>query len=167
MSAGIPAQGSAASALPSFLPSVTFGSREDVAESCNSRSKHTAALKHQSKSFLVQTHGFIHPVIFFIKCLLAFMEQLSAPGKVSVSGREAGLVTGVGDSYGKWAVWTFIPGSALAPVLQISVKSCRNEVQGLSLHVYVAQSVVAPPEHGCSKKCQSCLQLFLAGEQFG
>lgn len=73
------------------------------------------------------------------------MEQLSAPGEKSVSGREAGLVTGVGDSYGKWAIWILF----LIPVLQ----SCKNEVQGLSLHVYVAHSVVAPPEYpGHSKK---------------
>lgn len=61
LSAGIPAQGSAASAVASFLPSVTFGGREDVAESCNSRSKHTAALKIRAKAFLYK-----HMVLFIL-----------------------------------------------------------------------------------------------------
>ena len=75
----------------------------------------------------------------------------------SLIGREAGLVTGVGHSNGRWVIWTFIPGSALALVLQIlrnEVKTLRNEVQGLLLHVYAARSVVAPPEHlWHSKEC--------------
>lgn len=33
------------------------------------------------------------------------------------------------------------------PVFQISVKTVRNEGQGLLLHVYGAHSVVAPAEH--------------------
>lgn len=32
-------------------------------------------------------------------------------------------------------------------VLQISVKTVRNEGQGLLLHIYGAHSVVAPAEH--------------------
>lgn len=45
----------------SFLPSVTYGRREDVAESCNSRSKHTAALKIRAKAFLYK-----HMVLFIL-----------------------------------------------------------------------------------------------------
>lgn len=56
-----PAQGSAASAAASFSPSVTFGRREDVAESCISRSKHTAALKIRAKAFLYK-----HMVLFIL-----------------------------------------------------------------------------------------------------
>lgn len=45
----------------SFLPSVIFGRSEDVAESCNIRSKHTAALKIRAKAFLYK-----HMVLFIL-----------------------------------------------------------------------------------------------------
>lgn len=90
--------------------------REDVAESCNSRSKHTAALKIRAKAFLYK-----HMVLFILLFSLsnAYLPSQSCfqPQGKRVVGREAGLVTGVGHSYRRWVIWTFIPGSALASCL--------------------------------------------------
>jgi len=69
-------------------------------------------------------------------------------------GREAALVTGVGDSYGNGRSGLLFLALLWSLVLQISVKAFGNEEQGLSLRVCAAHSVVAQPErpwHG--KKC--------------